>query len=50
MIIVILVFVGAAGVALHQFNQLCEEKDQLKKEVERLKRLRHIRLKYLGKD
>ena len=50
MIIVLLLVASAAGVALHQFNQLHEEREQLKKEVQRLKRLRYIRLKYLGKD
>ena len=48
MIVVILLVASAAGVALHQYNQVHEEKKRLEKELERLKRVRHIRLKYLG--
>ena len=46
--IVVILLVASAAVALHQYNQVHEEKKRLEKELERLKRVRHIRLKYLG--
>ena len=48
--IAVLLLTTVAGVGLHKYNQLDEERRALQKEVDRLQRYKRIRLKYMGRS